>query len=90
MISYSKDVISPPGNNSHICELPPSDSQYALPPGVKLSDTFLPRQKFYDRAANFKIQVYNQGYGYRLSSRTGKLRVVVLLGHAFIALLGSL
>lgn len=70
--------------------LPPSDSQYALPPGVKLPDTFLPRQKFYDRATNFKIQVYNQGYGYRLSSRTGKLGVVVLLAHAFIALLGSL
>lgn len=30
--------------------LPPSDSQYALPPGVELPDTFLPRQKFYDRA----------------------------------------
>lgn len=70
--------------------LPPADSQYVLPPTLQMPDHFLPRPQYYEHPTNFTLEVYNLGYGFRLSSRSGKLGIVVLLGHAILALLGSL
>lgn len=67
--------------------LNPSLSQYALSPGLTLPDTYIPKQQFYQVSTTIRLEVYNLGYGFQLSSRSGKLGVVV---HAVIALVGSL
>lgn len=64
----------------------PTESQYTLPSTVKMSPTFLPQQLIYDDYAVYKVCVYNLGYGFRLSTRTGQLGVTVLLCHAVIVL----
>lgn len=64
----------------------PTDSQYALPSTVKMSPAFLPQQHFYDDYASHKFYVYALGYGFRLSTRTGRLGVVVLVCHAVLVL----
>lgn len=70
--------------------LPPTVSQYALPSALRMSNQYLPRPRYYEFPTNFTLEVYNLGYGFRLSSRAGKLGIVVLLAHAILALLGSL
>lgn len=67
----------------------PSHSQYRLSPGLTLPDTFIPHQHFYQVPTTIRLEAYNLGYGFRLSSRTGKIGVAVLLLHALIALVGS-
>lgn len=67
----------------------PTYSQYALPATDRLPDTYLPRQHFYDDQTEATIKVYQLGYGFRLSTRTGVLGIAVLLCHAVIALAGS-
>lgn len=70
--------------------LPPADSQYALPPGLRMPNQSQPQPRYYEHPTNFTLEVYNLGYGFRLSSRSGKLGIAVLLAHAILALFGSL
>lgn len=71
--------------------LNPSHSQYTVGSAVTLPDSLMPepRQTF-PNTVYFVITVDNLGYGFRLSSRTGILGMVVLITHAVIALVGSL
>lgn len=70
--------------------LPTCESQYMVPEGMTMAGTWMPRQHLYDNMDDQSVQVYNQGYGFRLSTRTGRLGVAVLCCHIFIALWGSL
>lgn len=65
--------------------LPPVTSQYVLPPSLQM-----PNQRYYYTAPTNFTLVYDQGYGFRLSSRTGILGMIVLLFHGVIVLFGSL
>lgn len=70
--------------------LPPAKSQYVLPPTLKISNPLLPLPRYYEHPTNFTLEVYNLGYGFRLSTRTGKLGIVVLVTHSILAVFGSL
>lgn len=69
----------------------PTTSQYSVVPGVALPDSLMPepRQSF-PASTTYVVKVYNLGYGFRPSSRTGLLGMIVLITHATIAVLGSL
>lgn len=70
--------------------LPPCESQYMVPEGMKMSGTSMPQQHLYDLVHQLNVQVYNQGYGFRLSTHTGRFAVALLCCHILIALWGSL
>lgn len=69
----------------------PTSSQYSVGPGLILPDSLMPepRRSFPD-TATYVLKVYRLGYGFRLSSRTGFVGMIVLTTHAVIAVLGSL
>lgn len=65
-----------------------STSQYSVSPNVQLPEYAAPRVEAL-RNKTVTINVYNQGYGFRLSSKVGILAVVVLVLHAVIVVAGS-
>lgn len=71
--------------------LEPSLSQYSnetfpdLPAGAMQEIT-----QSYAQTVKREISVFNLGYGFRLSTRTGILGITVLIAHAVIVVLGSL
>lgn len=69
----------------------PTSSQYSVAPGLMLPDSLMPEpQRFFPDTTTYVLKVYRLGYGFRLSSRTGLLGMIVLATHAVIAVLGSL
>ncbi|KAL0639474.1 hypothetical protein Q9L58_001503 [Maublancomyces gigas] len=69
----------------------PSITQYPLGVGEILPDDLKPEPlRNSTQIETVTVHVYDLGYGFQLSSRTGKLGVTVLIAHAFIVLLGSL
>lgn len=69
----------------------PTDSQYTVASWITLPDSLMPEpRQHFPHTVDYLIKVENQGYGFRLSSRTGILGMVVLVAHATIAVLGSL
>lgn len=67
-----------------------SDSQYPAALAPLLLDSVKPESPIYPLPRNLTVTVYNLGYGFRLSSRTGILGVTILIAHAVIVVLGSL
>lgn len=68
-----------------------SSSQYSVGSEVVLPDSLMPEpRQLYVQKPGYIIKVYNLGYGFRLSSRTSILGMVILIAHATIAVLGSL
>lgn len=80
------EVIHGGAFTSLLLHIQPTDSQYSLPSTVKMSPAFLPEQHFYDDYASRKFSIYTLGYGFRLSTRTGRLGVAVLVCHAVVVL----
>lgn len=74
-----------------IAYLNPTSSQYSVATRLILPESLMPeaRDSFPD-TTTYVLKVYNQGYGFRLSSRTGLLGMIVLIAHAIIAVFGSL
>lgn len=71
--------------------LVPSITQYPKGVGEILPDDLKPEPlRNSPQIETVTVHVYDLGYGFQLSSRTGKLGVTVLIAHAFIVLLGSL
>lgn len=71
--------------------LSPSITQYPEGVGEILPDDLKPEPlRNSTQIETVIVKVYDLGYGFQLSSRTGKLGVTVLIAHAFIVLLGSL
>lgn len=69
----------------------PTNSQYSVGPALTLPHSLMPEPRLtFPDTTTYVLNVYNQGYGFRLSSRTGLLGMIVLIAHAIIAVLGSL
>lgn len=68
----------------------PSNSQYPYNAGQILPESMMPEPRLYNDIRNLTITVYNFGYGFGLSSRTGILGVTILIAHVVIVVLGSL
>lgn len=67
-----------------------STSQYSLGFGYKLPESVMSEPRERPTSNELMINIYNQGYGFKLSSRVGILAVVLLMLHAVIVLAGSL
>lgn len=67
-----------------------SDSQYPFSVAPLLPESLMPETPLYHPERNLTITLYNLGYGFRLSSRTGILGVTILITHAVMVVLGSL
>lgn len=69
----------------------PTGSQYTVGRDVELLDSMMPEPRLsYPPSSPFLLQSFKEGYGFRLSSRTGIFGVVVLIVHMVIVLFGSL
>lgn len=68
----------------------PSDSQYPNNIFSSLPESLMPEKPFQPPTRPVIITIYNLGYGFRLSSRTGILGITILIAHAVIVVLGSL
>lgn len=67
-----------------------STSQYSVGPTIELPESAMPEPRVhYPGDKRLIINVYNQGYGFMLSSRVGILAVVLLILHGVIVLVGS-
>lgn len=65
-------------------------SQYPANIREVLPESWMPEPVLSIPARNLTISIYNLGYGYRLSSRTGILGMTILIAHAVIVVLGSI
>lgn len=66
-----------------------STSQYSVGHKVKLPESAMSEPRISDWYKVLTINIYNQGYGFKLSSRVGILAVVLLMLHAVIVVAGS-
>lgn len=68
-----------------------STSQYAIESTIVLPEAMMPEPLVHVVEGNwYTISVYNQGYGFQLSTRVGRLAMVLLMVHAVIVVAGSL
>lgn len=68
-----------------------STSQYAIESTIVLPETLMPEPLVHVvEEIWYTIKVYNQGYGFQLSTRVGRLAMVLLTVHAVIVIAGSL
>lgn len=67
-----------------------STSQYSVDLNIELPESAMPEPRLHSPGGERStINVYNQGYGFMLSSRVGILAVALLLLHAVIVVVGS-
>lgn len=68
-----------------------STSQYGIEGNVELPESMNVEPRLQNPAnKGFTIEVYNQGYGFRLSTTVGVFAVLLLILHAAIVMVGSL
>lgn len=74
-----------------MAQLKPSSSQYSNETTANIpAEARQEEPRSYPATVKREISVFNLGYGFRLSTRTGMLGITVLIAHAVIVVLGSL
>lgn len=68
-----------------------STSQYGIEDNIQLPESMILEPRVHNPAnTGFTIEVYNQGYGFRLSTTVSVFAVALLILHAAIVVVGSL